>query len=129
MKCPARRTFTNGLQDSSAVVSISMTNFVMVARPPMKNQNIDAVYRMIETHIHVTYHEIRASLDIDIKQVRNDERSVSAPVTKIPNENTLTSGPGPAVDGAPAPARLVHERSSRERGGARALQARCKRAH
>ncbi|GBP49506.1 hypothetical protein EVAR_45482_1 [Eumeta japonica] len=58
MKQHARRIFIISLQHSNAVVSISVTNFVMVARPPsVDNKDIDAVPLMIETS-HLTYHEI-----------------------------------------------------------------------
>ncbi|GBP60278.1 hypothetical protein EVAR_91559_1 [Eumeta japonica] len=35
MKHHARRLFTTGFQNSSAVVSITVAEFVMVARPPL----------------------------------------------------------------------------------------------
>ncbi|GBP92012.1 hypothetical protein EVAR_41609_1 [Eumeta japonica] len=35
------------------------------------NKNIDAVRRMIKTDRHVTYHEIRASLGIDMSQTQS----------------------------------------------------------
>ncbi|GBP71135.1 hypothetical protein EVAR_37230_1 [Eumeta japonica] len=35
-----------------------------------RDENIDALRRMIETDRHVTYHEIRASFDIGMRQIR-----------------------------------------------------------
>ncbi|GBP89132.1 hypothetical protein EVAR_67928_1 [Eumeta japonica] len=71
MKHRTRRLFMTGLQNSN-VVSISVTHFVTVARPPVNDRNIDAVRGMIETDRRVTYHEIRASLGIGLSQIRSN---------------------------------------------------------
>ncbi|GBP52312.1 hypothetical protein EVAR_38458_1 [Eumeta japonica] len=68
MKHQARRLFIADLQNSSAVVSISVTNFVMIGPSTAVNsKNIDTVRHMIETDMFVIYHEIEASLGISSK--------------------------------------------------------------
>ncbi|GBP65653.1 hypothetical protein EVAR_53462_1 [Eumeta japonica] len=57
--------------ENSNVVSISVTHFVTVARPPVNDKNIDAVRSMVETDRHVTYHEIRASLRVGMSNIQS----------------------------------------------------------
>ncbi|GBP32700.1 Metal transporter CNNM2 [Eumeta japonica] len=57
--------------NSSAVVSITVTNFVTVASPPVNDKNIDDVRRMIKTDRHVTYYKIRVSLGIGMSQIQS----------------------------------------------------------
>ncbi|GBP70904.1 hypothetical protein EVAR_48869_1 [Eumeta japonica] len=68
MKHHAKQLFITDLQNSSAVASISVTNFVMVA--PV-HRYVDVVRRMIGTDRHMTYHEIRAALDIGMNQIQS----------------------------------------------------------
>ncbi|GBP34530.1 hypothetical protein EVAR_29927_1 [Eumeta japonica] len=66
MKHYARRLFMTGLQNSSAVISISVTSFGDGRRSiAVNNKNIDAVRRMIETDRHVIRHVTRTFLGIE----------------------------------------------------------------
>ncbi|GBP70141.1 hypothetical protein EVAR_55461_1 [Eumeta japonica] len=71
VKHHTRRLFITGFQNSRSAVSISVTIFVMIARPPVSNKDIDDVCCMIKTDKHVTYHEIQASLGIGISQIQS----------------------------------------------------------
>ncbi|GBP83671.1 hypothetical protein EVAR_61065_1 [Eumeta japonica] len=61
IKHHARRLFIIGLQNSSALTSISVTNLVIVALHRCEQKTHRFVRRMIEIDRHVIYHEIRAS--------------------------------------------------------------------
>ncbi|GBP81997.1 hypothetical protein EVAR_62873_1 [Eumeta japonica] len=63
----ARQLFNIGLQNSSAVLLISLT----IPSTATNNKIIDVVSRMIKTDRHVTYHDIRTSLGIGMSQIQS----------------------------------------------------------
>ncbi|GBP50423.1 hypothetical protein EVAR_30131_1 [Eumeta japonica] len=71
MKHHTRRLFITGLQNSNVVMSLSLSDEFRDGYPSTTVNNIDAVYRMIETDTYVTYHEIRVSLIICMSQIQS----------------------------------------------------------